>query len=369
MESQANRLVSIITPTYNHEGFIGPCIESVIAQDYPHWEQIIIDDGSTDRTPEVVQSFQDPRIRYFRQANRGPFKLAETYNFGLRAAKGELIAILEGDDLWPSNKLARLVPALSDKATVIAYGQVCDLSTFGYEQRRMSRTARLRQNLPQSVLSNDPVGTATFHMLFAESASLVMPSTVVIQREFLENVGGFQSIEGLPLTDYPTFLTLSLKGKFFYTPEVMGYRRHHFSSVTAVHGETIFDLELKFVLDFLERHKDSIRLTSEERKALEGSWEKCKFTLKFSQGRTLLTQKKWSEARTRFRQAMRSSDISVLAAAVTGYVFSFLHLDVEPLTKLAGRPDPRTGRLKASPAGHRRESLNLKPSSSKEPYL
>jgi hypothetical protein len=225
---------------------------------------------------------------------------------------------------------------------VIAYGQVCDLSTFGYEQRRMSRTARLRQNLPQSALSNDPVGTATFHMMFAESASLVMPSAVVIQREFLENIGGFQSIDGLPLTDYPTFLTLSLKGKFFYTPEVMGYRRHHFSSVTALHGETIFDLELKFVLDFLERHKDAIRLSAKQSREVERSWEKSRYALKFGLGRALLTQKKWSEARTHFRQAMRSSDISVLAAAVAGCVFSFLHLDVEPLIFLAGRVDPRT---------------------------
>jgi len=73
-------LVSIITPTYNHERFIAQCIESALAQTYPHWEQIIIDDGSTDRTAEIVARYDDERIIYVRQANQGIWRLAETYN-------------------------------------------------------------------------------------------------------------------------------------------------------------------------------------------------------------------------------------------------------------------------------------------------
>jgi len=63
--------VTIITPTYNHEKFIGQCIESVLAQTYPHWEQIIIDDGSIDHTREVVLRYRDNRIKYVYQENLG----------------------------------------------------------------------------------------------------------------------------------------------------------------------------------------------------------------------------------------------------------------------------------------------------------
>ncbi len=78
--SKSQPLISIITPTYNHENFIGECIESVLAQTYPHWEQIIIDDGSTDRTGEIVAQYNDERIKYIRQDNIGIWRLRETYN-------------------------------------------------------------------------------------------------------------------------------------------------------------------------------------------------------------------------------------------------------------------------------------------------
>ena len=60
-------LVSIITPTYNHEKFIEQCVRSVLSQTYPNWEMIIIDDGSTDKTPEKIEQFKDDRIHYIRQ--------------------------------------------------------------------------------------------------------------------------------------------------------------------------------------------------------------------------------------------------------------------------------------------------------------
>src|SRR4051812_29758132 len=102
-------LVSVITPTYNHEKFISACIESVMAQTYTKWEQIIIDDGSTDGTAEIIRSYRDPRINYVHQPNQGIEQLAISYNRALEVATGELIGILEGDDTWPDNKLERLV--------------------------------------------------------------------------------------------------------------------------------------------------------------------------------------------------------------------------------------------------------------------
>jgi len=67
----ARPLVSIITPTYNHQEFIAECIDSVLAQTYFEWEQIIIDDGSTDGTPRIISRYVDKRIKYIRQENQG----------------------------------------------------------------------------------------------------------------------------------------------------------------------------------------------------------------------------------------------------------------------------------------------------------
>lgn len=97
--------MSIITPTYNHGGYIRQCIESVLVQTFTGWEQIIIDDGSTDETPQIVSGFKDDRIRYFRQNHQGIWKLGETYAKALALARGDFIAIFEGDDFWPFDKL------------------------------------------------------------------------------------------------------------------------------------------------------------------------------------------------------------------------------------------------------------------------
>src|SRR5690349_3366859 len=127
MKLTSGPLLTIITPTYNHQDYIGQCVESVLRQTYSNWEQIIIDDGSFDNTASIISGFRDSRICLERQENQGPFELARTYNRALSLAKGELIAILEGDDFWPPDKLSALVPAFLDNNIVLAYGAVADV--------------------------------------------------------------------------------------------------------------------------------------------------------------------------------------------------------------------------------------------------
>ncbi|UOE93829.1 glycosyltransferase family 2 protein [Alkalihalobacillus sp. LMS39] len=104
MENQ-QELVSVITPAYNAEKFIGDAIESVLAQTYPHWEMIIVDDCSTDETAKVVEQYSDKRIRFIQlKKNSGP---AIARNTSIQNAKGRYIAFLDSDDMWQPDKLEK----------------------------------------------------------------------------------------------------------------------------------------------------------------------------------------------------------------------------------------------------------------------
>jgi len=100
--------VSVIIPAYNQSRYLGQAIRSALAQTYASLEIIVVDDGSTDDTREVANSFTDARVRYVHQANRG---LSAARNTGIRHARGELLTFLDSDDLFLETKLETLVGA------------------------------------------------------------------------------------------------------------------------------------------------------------------------------------------------------------------------------------------------------------------
>jgi len=115
-----NDLVSIIMPSYNTGRFIEETIESVLAQSYPVWELIIVDDCSTDNTDDVVNQFlADERIRYIKNdTNSGA---AVSRNRALREAKGKWIAFLDSDDLWEPDKLQKQISFMRDNDYHFSY--------------------------------------------------------------------------------------------------------------------------------------------------------------------------------------------------------------------------------------------------------
>ena len=104
MTSIDNPLVSVIIPVYNGAPFLAEALESVFAQDYPHYEVIVIDDGSTDNSVDIAQAF--PTLYLLRQTNQGP---SVARNLGVTAAHGTLIAFLDADDVWMPHKLSTQV--------------------------------------------------------------------------------------------------------------------------------------------------------------------------------------------------------------------------------------------------------------------
>ncbi len=114
-------LVSVIIPVHNREKFIQDALKSVFKQDYEALEVIVVDDGSTDRTAEVVRSFK--KVRYFYQAHQG-IGPAQARNLGLRESKGEFISFLDSDDMWLPQKTRLQVNYLlanPDKGLVLCH--------------------------------------------------------------------------------------------------------------------------------------------------------------------------------------------------------------------------------------------------------
>lgn len=102
-----NDLVSIIMPNYNCEKYVSKTIRSVLAQTYTNWELLFVDDCSTDKSIEIVESFQDSRIKILKnEKNSGA---AVSRNYALREAKGKWVAFLDSDDLWAPKKLEQQI--------------------------------------------------------------------------------------------------------------------------------------------------------------------------------------------------------------------------------------------------------------------
>src|SRR5258708_20705478 len=112
----AKPFVTALIDTYNHEAFIEKAIDSVLQQDFPavDTEILVVDDGSTDRTPEVTRKFA-PKVRLLRKANGGQ---GSAFNAAIPEAQGEIVAFLDGDDWWAPNKLTSVAHVFATDAAV-----------------------------------------------------------------------------------------------------------------------------------------------------------------------------------------------------------------------------------------------------------
>lgn len=115
-------IVTALIDTYNHERFIEQAVVSVLEQDFPaaEMEVLVVDDGSTDRTPEIIRKFE-PRVRLLRKQNGGQ---ASAFNAGIPEARGEIVAFLDGDDWWAKGKLCAVADYLTahENVGVVGHG-------------------------------------------------------------------------------------------------------------------------------------------------------------------------------------------------------------------------------------------------------
>lgn len=240
-------LISIITPTYNHEKYIEKCIKSVLAQSYPNWEQIIIDDGSTDNTKNLISNFKDSRIKYIRQDNKGIWRLKEIYNTALKHSKGKIIAILEGDDFWPPYKLENQIKSFNNQDVVLSWGKAIIVDenedTIGYSPKSMEWIKKK---------SNDDI------LKFLLFGNFIPACTVMCRKNTLTDINGFKQINRVPYVDHLTWLNLSLNGELDFVDETLGFWRHHQKQISSNMPLKIYESMEYSISFFKEAYKKNV---------------------------------------------------------------------------------------------------------------
>jgi glycosyltransferase involved in cell wall biosynthesis len=245
----ADPRVSVIVPTYNREAFIGIALESVVDQTFPDFEILVVDDGSTDGTEQILEQIQDQRIIYLRQEHSGLPAVAR--NTGLRHARGEYIAFLDSDDLWTADKLAVQV-AYMDSHPEIGLSYANSYQFVEDPGRCLSELI---------LHPGEGLSGRVFDRLYGNQR--IPNLTVMIQASVVDTVGLFDEDEHLKANeDYEYWLRIAEKYPIGYIDQPLAKYRQHLGGISKA---TIATCRAKLALiekldvlysDFVARHPD-----------------------------------------------------------------------------------------------------------------
>jgi glycosyltransferase involved in cell wall biosynthesis len=190
---------------YNHERFIGEAVRSILGQTYRDFELIIVDDGSTDATGDVIRGVRDDRIVYIRQQNRGP---SEARNTALRMARGALVAQMSGDDVAEPTRIERQVAYHGAHPNSVIFTHFVFIGEDGLAINH----PRWQHLAHRSNATRD----ATLRHLYFEGNCFLAPSALTARSAF-EAAGPYNPVM-LQLQDYDMWVRLLLRG---YDPHII----------------------------------------------------------------------------------------------------------------------------------------------------
>ena len=197
-------LVSVILPVYNEERFVADALDSILCQDYHPLEIIAVDDGSTDHTARILQSYRE--LQYVYQTNQG---VASARNKGISVSRGELIAFLDADDIWACNKLKVQTDCLLSNAAVVY--------TLGWQHDFLEPGTDRPFWVRKEHLLKDHIG--------------FLP-TLVARRTIFDQVGLFNT-DYITSEDVEWFARVRHAGiPMVLVPEIVLYRRIHDSNLS-----------------------------------------------------------------------------------------------------------------------------------------
>ena len=241
-------MFSIIIPSYNRANHLPKAIESVLVQSFTDWELIIVDDGSTDNTSDVVSSYNDPRIKYIYQENA---ERSAARNNGIRNAKGEWICFLDSDDVYAPNHL-QVISEYVEKENLLT-GLIC---TGLKQQRDLNTKKKTFLNLSNNILTEI-------------SEKFLIPTQVCIHRTILQKE---QFNERFRLWE-DTHLWLRIAAQFpVYQIEV-------YTSIQNFHdGGTVVEEMKKIRINQFKQYVEAIKdLQNNYSELFEGKFSKNQF--------------------------------------------------------------------------------------------
>lgn len=228
--------VSVVLPTFNGEKYIKQAIDSALAQSLPPDEIIVVDDGSTDGTENLVRGYGS-KVRYIYQENKG---VSGAYNAGIAVASGNYIAFLEHDDIWVPEKNACQLQSFEDDRQL---GMVYSPALLLEEGKPSKRNV---------INLDDGGGEVTFAAFFARNRVLNC-STVMIRRAVFEDIGCFW--EKLPLSfDYDLWLRIAAKYRVTCLSKPLATYRIHSGNLSRDANDLVAAVSsLKVILSWTDK--------------------------------------------------------------------------------------------------------------------
>ena len=214
-------LISVVIPAYNHERFIGAAIDSVLEQSVDDFELIIVDDGSTDRTGEIIKGYDDPRISYTWQENQDAFN---TINRGMSMASGRYVSILNSDDVYTTNRFESLLAHQEKTQAACLFTDVIPISDDGeiFTDKDFGWNVWHQKNRDYYYRHGDVYNGFLHGNFMVTTSNLFMTKTAV------DKVGQFSSLRYLHDYDYIFRMMLAHPDGVHYVGEeqLLYYRIH-----------------------------------------------------------------------------------------------------------------------------------------------
>lgn len=255
-------LISVIVPVYNAERYLGECIDSIIAQSYENWELILIDDGSTDNSKDILADYarRDDRIRVYHNDNNG---VSYTRNFGIEVSRGEYLCFIDADDKILSDYLSTLFDKISKNAIDIAF---CGCRLL-YGNRSVEKTSRIKEGVYRfEELSDRAIDDGTLSgILFGAvwgalyRSSLIKENNIRFLSSVRINEDGLFNLELLPYT------------KGIAVSEYAGYIYRQWCSVNRERTKNRITDELSIVSDIIAQKCPSFNEINKQLKCREMS--------------------------------------------------------------------------------------------------
>lgn len=214
-------LVSVVIPAYNHERFVGYAVESVLNQTCQDFELIVVNDGSTDGTEAVVQSYRDDRIRYFYQENQDAYN---TINRGISLTEGEYVAILNSDDIYTVDRLEKLLDFSREHDKVCLFSDVIPVD----DQNNEFTDPEFGWNVWHQANREFFFSCGDLYTAFLNGNFMVTTSNLFMSREAARMVGPFCSLRYLHDYDFIFRMIELFRKKVAYVADqkLLYYRIH-----------------------------------------------------------------------------------------------------------------------------------------------